>query len=71
MLSINCPFGKIVCDGCSYLTTIGCSYDRSKDVYTITKEQSDELWERRRNELLSLPKETLVEMIMGRRGVYC
>lgn len=67
MLPNYCPMGKIVCDGCSYLTTVGCSYERNV-AFTITQEESDKLWERRRNELLSLPKETLVEMIMGRNA---
>jgi hypothetical protein len=70
MLANCCPIGKIVCDECPYLTTGGCSYELNV-AYTITQEESDKLWERRRNELLSLPKETLVEMIMGRKGIYC
>lgn len=70
MLANCCPMGKIICDGCSYLTSVGCSYEHNVS-FSISQKESDELWESRKNELMSLSKETLVELIMGRRGVFC
>lgn len=70
MLSNNCPMGKLYCDTCQYSTTGGCIYPRNVS-FSITKEESDALWERTRQELMSLSKETLVEIIMGRKGCYC
>ena len=69
MLSVDCPMRKIVCDGCLYLSTGGCTYPRNV-AFTATQLDIDEMWDKEKERLMNLPKETLVEMIMGRKGVY-
>lgn len=64
MLTLNCPCGKIVCDDCIFLRDATCTYERNVQ-YSITADEIKEMHKRERERLLSLPKETLVEMIMG------
>ena len=69
MLAYNCPCGKIVCDECIFLRDGNCTYEHKQ--YTITASQIQESYEKRRKELMELPKETLVEMIIGGGpGIY-
>lgn len=63
MLAYNCPCGKIVCDGCIFLRDGNCTYEHKQ--FTITSDQIAEMHRKERERLLNLPKETLVEMIMG------
>lgn len=67
-----CPFGKSYCDNCSYYVggMIHCSYDRKNDATTFTAKDAQELYESRYKELMQLPKETLVEMIIGRNNYH-
>ena len=65
--NVNCPYGKIYCDGCEFLGTSGCLRINAPQAYTITTEQSKQVYERQYNELMKLSKETLVEMIIGKK----
>ena len=65
--NINCPYGKVICDGCEFFGTADCMRINTPNVYTITAEQSKQVYERQYNELMRLSKETLVEMIIGKR----
>ena len=65
MLAYNCPCGKIVCDDCIFLRDGCCTYERNVQ-YTITADQIREMHNNERERLMKLPKETLVEMILGR-----
>ena len=67
MIAYNCPLNKLVCDGCHYLVTGGCSIANQSFAVSITREEMDELWERRKKELMALSKEDLVELIIGRK----
>ena len=66
--AITCPFGKIYCDGCNYLGTGGC-YNNEPVSFSITKEQQQCLYDVKFEELMQLPKEKLVGMILGARPV--
>ncbi len=70
MIAWNCPVGRMVCDGCNNLTTAGCSAKNMSAATSITQEDIDTMWEKRRKELMALSKEDLVELIMGRRGNF-
>ena len=66
-----CPIGKHYCDGCEWhnsFSTNPCTYIRTS--YSITREEQDALYEKRYNELMSLSKETLVGIILGKRSDY-
>ena len=67
MIANNCPFGRACCDGCNNLTTGGCIAKQNSHVYSITQDDMVTLWERRRDELMKLSKEDLIEMIIGKR----
>lgn len=64
MLAIDCPCGKTVCDDCIFLRDAACTYERNVQ-YSITANEIREMNRKERERLLSLPKETLVQMIMG------
>jgi hypothetical protein len=68
MIANNCPLGRVSCDGCNYFTTVGCiAKPNTPLVFSITHDGMVALWERRKNELMKLSKEELVEMIIGKR----
>ena len=68
MIAYNCPLGKAACDGCNNLLTGGCLLKQSKpQQFSITYDGRVELWERRREELMRLSKEELVELLIGKR----
>ena len=68
MIAYNCPIGKMACDGCSNSLTGGCLLKQSQpQASSITHDGRVELWERRREELMRLSKEELVEMLIGKR----
>lgn len=70
MIAHNCPLGKIVCDSCNYLDTGWyCVLANQSHAVTISHEESAELWERRKEELMKLTKDDLVELIIGRKPV--
>jgi hypothetical protein len=70
MIAWNCPVGRMVCDGCDNLTTAGCSKNIIPAANSITREDIDRVWEERRKQLMALSKEDLVELIMGKRGLF-
>jgi len=43
----------------------------SSSAFTITREEREELWERRYNELMALSKEELVFKLIGRKEEIC
>lgn len=68
MIAYNCPLGKVSCDECNQLTTGGClAKQNQSQAISITREESVALWERRKEELMKLSKEELVEIIIGKR----
>ena len=68
MIVNSCPFGRACCDGCNYLTTGGCMAKQStSQAFSITHDGMLALWDRRREELMKLSKEELVEMLIGKR----
>ena len=68
MTAYNCPFGKACCDGCNCLTTGGCiAKQNTSQASSITYDGMLALWDRRREELMKLSKEELVEMLIGKR----
>ena len=70
MIAYNCPLGKQVCDGCNYLNTSGyCVLAYQSHSVSITQEEIVDLWERRKEALMKLSKEDLVELIIGRKGL--
>jgi len=69
MIAYNCPLGKIVCDGCNYHNTGGCVLASQSHAFTISHEEIGKLWERRKEELMKLSKEDLVELIIGRKPI--
>jgi len=68
MTAYNCPFGRACCDGCNCLTTGGCvEKQNTSQAISITYDGMLALWDRRREELMKLSKEELVEMLIGKR----
>lgn len=68
MIAYNCPFGRACCDGCNQLTTGGCLAKQIQPhSFSITHDDMVALWERRKEELMKLSKEELVEMLIGKR----
>ncbi len=68
MIAYNCPIGKAMCDGCNNFLTGGCLLKQSHpQASSITHYDMVELWERRREELMKLSKEELVELLIGKR----
>ena len=63
----SCPFGRVYCDGCNYLTTSGCVAQNTSQTFSITHDDMVALWERRKEELMKLSKEELIEIIIGKR----
>ena len=67
MIANNCPFGRACCDGCNNLTTGGCIAKQNFTGCSITHDDMVALWKRRKDELMKLSKEELVEMIIGKK----
>lgn len=68
MIVHNCPLGRIACDGCNQLTTGGCLAKQSQPhCFSITHDDMVALWERRKEDLMKLSKEELVELLIGKR----
>ena len=67
MVAYNCPIGKALCDGCNNFLTGGCLLQSQSQASSITHDGMVELWERRREELMKLSKEELIEMLIGKR----
>ena len=67
MIANNCPFGRACCDGCNNLTTGGCIAKQNSQMFSITHDDMVALWERRKEDLMKLSKEDLIEMIIGKR----
>lgn len=64
MIAYNCPIGRAVCDGCK----VGCLLKQSQpQQFSITHDDMVALWERRREELMKLSKEDLIEMLIGKK----
>jgi hypothetical protein len=68
MIAWNCPIGRLVCDGCDSLTTGGCIKKNTPTAISITQNDIDMMYERRKKELMALSKEDLVELILGRHN---
>lgn len=68
MIAWNCPIGRLVCDGCDNLTIGGCIKKNTPTVISITQNDIDMMYERRKKELMALSKEDLVELILGRHN---
>ena len=68
MTAYNCPFGRAYCDGCNQLTTGGClaKLNTSQASFSTYDDMVDR-WERRKEELMKLSKEELVEMLIGKK----
>lgn len=73
----TCPLGKLCCDGCQHLTTAGCAWDSDWASYPTANyskpasfESREMEFEARRKQLMDLPKEDLVKMIMGSKEEY-
>lgn len=60
----NCPYGYMSCYGCCFATTGGCP--EQTNAISITEEGIRDYWQRRHDELMKLPKEELVEMLIGK-----
>ena len=68
MTAYNCPFGLAYCDGCNCLTTGGCiAKQNTSQASFTTHDDMVARWDRRREELMKLSKEELVEMLIGKR----
>ena len=68
MAAYNCPLGRLTCDGCTYFTTAGCiGKPHQTQAISITHDDLVALWERRKDKLMKLSKEELVEMIIGKK----
>ena len=68
MLVNSCPLGRVSCDSCNLLTTGGCiAKQNTSQASSITYEGMVARWDRRREELMKLSKEELVEMLIGKR----
>ena len=69
MTAYNCPFRRACCDGCNHLTTGGCiaKQENTSQASSITYDDMVALWEKRKEELMKLSKEELVEMLIGKR----
>ena len=63
----KCPLGRLSCDTCYQNTTGGCSAMQYREQFSITRDEMFALYDRRREELMKLSKEDLVELIIGRR----
>ena len=61
-----CPVGRAVCDGCKLLTSAGCSLNTSVS-YSHTLDDDRSYYDKKFNEMMQLSKETLVELLIGRR----
>lgn len=55
-LETNCPLGRDSCENCFYLST--CKVKKCEM-------SGSELYEKRFKELMALPKEMLIKMILG------
>ena len=73
MIANSCPFGRPYCDGCNFLTTGGCITKQNiSHTFSITHDDMIAIWDRRKEELrkeelMKLSKEELVEIIIGKR----
>ena len=64
----NCPLGRVYCDGCNHLTTGGCiAKQNTSHAFSITHDDMVALYDRKKEELMKLSKEELVEMLIGKR----
>lgn len=63
-----CPIGRVSCDLCSYDTTAGCTAQRPlPTASSITREEILAHYDHRKEELMKLSKEELVEQLIGKR----
>ncbi len=70
MIAYNCPLNRVICDGCDYLNANDCCVLAYQSYATsITQEEKAELWERRKEELMKLSKDDLIELIIGRKPI--
>lgn len=53
-------------NGENFMTAMGCTRSNN-DVYTITLEQQQEMYDQEYKELMALPKEELVKRLIGER----
>ena len=68
MIAYNCPIGRAVCDGCNNLLTGGCILKQSQpQQFSITHNDMVALYDRKKEELMKLTKEELVELLIGKR----
>ena len=68
MIAYNCTIGRAVCDGCNNFLTGGCLLKQSQpQQFSITHDGMVALWERKREELMRLSKEELVELLIGKK----
>lgn len=68
MIAYNCPIGRAACDGCNNLLTGGCILKQSQpQQFSITHNDMVALYDRKKEELMKLPKEELVELLIGKR----
>ena len=68
MIAYNCPIGRAVCDGCNNLLTGGCMLKQSQpQQLSITHDDMVALYDRKKEELMKLSKEELVELLIGKR----
>jgi len=76
MIPDICPLGRINCVSCPYFTTCGCTYEKiNNTTNTFTTWSHDDAvryYDKRKEELMKIPKDILVEMLIGKRpdGIY-
>lgn len=68
MIVYNCPIGRVTCDGCNNFLTEGCLLKQSQpQQLLVTHDDMLALYDRKREELMKLSKEELVEIIIGEK----
>ncbi len=68
MIPYNCPIGRATCDGCNNLLIGGCLLKQSQpQQFSITYDDMLALYDRKREELMKLSKEELVEILINKR----
>jgi hypothetical protein len=68
MIAYNCPIGRAACDGCNNLLTGDCLSKQSQSQQSsITHDDIVAHYDRKKEELMKLSKEELVELLIGKR----
>ncbi len=68
MIAYNCPIGRAACDGCNNFLTGGCILIQSQpQQLSITHDNMVALYDRKKEELMKLSKEEIIELLIGKR----